>query len=168
MYPKGGWRMILGLAVCLLASSSILVTADHLIVTEDSQLLEGLRKRGLFQVAQSHCQRHLETSGLSMLERTEWTIEWIRTHAQHALSLPADARPPQWQQARKVASDYLQRYPRYPQRTLVEVQDALTLLARGELLRQEAAISLQPQQRRKVALETLRMAVRMLEKIDST
>ena len=168
MDSKGGWRMILGLAVCLLGSSSGLVAADYLIETEDSQLLEGLRKRGLFQVAQSHCQRHLETSGLSMLERTEWTIEWIRTHAQHALSLPADARPPQWQQARKVASDYLQRYPRYPQRTLVEVQDALTLLARGELLRQEAAISLQPQQRRKVALETLRMAVRMLEKIDST
>ena len=168
MYLKGGCRMIFGLAVGLLVSSSGLVGADHLIETEDSQFLEGLRKRGLFQIAQSHCQRHLETPGLSMLERTEWTIEWIRTHAQHALSLPADARPRQWQAARKVASDYLQRYPRYPQRMLVEVQDALTLLARGELLRQEAAISLQPQQGREAALETLRMAVRLLEKIDAT
>ncbi|MCP3691579.1 MAG: hypothetical protein GY917_05255, partial [Planctomycetaceae bacterium] len=59
-------------------------------------------------------------------------------------------------------------YPRYPQRSLIEVQDALTLLARGELLRQEAAISLQPQERRAAALETLRMSVRMLEKLDAT
>jgi hypothetical protein len=168
MFREGCWRIIFSLAVCLLVSRGELAAADDFMETEDSQLLDGLRKRALFQVAQSHCQLHLETPGLSVLQRTQWTIAWIRTHAQHALSLPADARPAQWQQARKVASDYLQRYPRYPQRTLVQVQDALTLLARGELLRQEAAISLQSSERLTTALETLRMSVRILEKLDAT
>ncbi|HIA20622.1 MAG TPA: hypothetical protein EYN70_14610, partial [Planctomycetaceae bacterium] len=168
MSVAAGWRIGMGAIGCLLVCTGAAAAADLLVKTEDSQFLDGLRKRALFQVAQSHCQRQLATAGLSRQQRTQWTIKWIRTHAQHALSLPADTRPAQWQLARKVAADYLQRYPRYPQRVLLQVQDALTLLARGELLRQEAAVAIKPAATLVKSREALRESVRILEQLDST
>ena len=167
MFAAGDVKIRFSVVVLLLLGSRVSLGADLLLKTEDSELLEGLRKRALFQTAQFQCQRRLATPGLSQQQRTQWTIECIRTHTEHALSLPVGQRAGQWQLARKVAADYLQRYPRYPQRILVQVQDALTVLARGELLRQEAAVSLNPTETLESARQALRESVRILEKLDS-
>ena len=162
------WRITISIIVCLWVNVAESHAANELGESEDGQLLKGLRQRGLFEAARHHCQARLEIPGISMTQRTEWTMEWIRTHAQHALSLPADTRPGEWQQARKVAADYLQRYPRSPQRALVQVQDALTALARGELLQQEATVAFKPAETLEAARGSLREAVRGLEQLDAT
>ena len=120
MVRAAGWLITISIIVCLWVNVMASHAANDLVESEDGQLLKGLRQRGLFEAARHHCQARLQVPDISMAQRTEWTMEWIRTHAQHALSLPADTRPDQWQQARKVAADYLQRYPRSPQRVLIQ------------------------------------------------
>ncbi len=168
MLRAAGWRITISIIVCLWVNVMALHAANDLVESEDGQLLKGLRQRGLFEAARHHCQARLQVPDISMAERTEWTMEWIRTHAQHALSLPADTRPDQWQQARKVAADYLQRYPRSPQRVLIQVQASLTALARGELLQQEATVAFRPAETLEAARGSLREAVRGLEQLDAT
>ena len=168
MYRSSGALLGICLVACQLPTSLVAQPVENLAQGEDGQLLEGLRQRGLFEVARTYCQERLGAPGLSMGQRTWWTMEWTRTHAQHALSLPAARRAAPWQQARKVAADYLQRYPRSPHRVLVQFQDALTSLARGELLRQEAEVAFQPAETLVKARSELREAVRGLEQLETT
>ena len=66
------------------------------------------------------------------------TIELIRSLDLHALSRPRDERDPLWKQAREAAAEFQRTKPSHPRLFLVRVQDALTLLAIGEVAREEA------------------------------
>jgi len=151
--------------LCLIACHNDVAVADGTDPSTEVRFLTGLRQRQLFRLAEDFCLQQL-TQELTATSRAEFTIELIRTYAQHAIySAPAD-RAPYWQKARDTAAQFLSEHAENPRRLLVQVQEALTLLARGELARQEAEIGRNPKEALATALVTVREAIRMLERLD--
>ena len=64
-------------------------------------------------------------------------VELIRTYALHAANSPPDQREELWKLARSTAAEFQRQNPQHPRGILIRMQDALTLLAQGELARQE-------------------------------
>ncbi len=60
----------------------------------DERLLDGLRARRLFDLAELYCKQRLERADLPDGERLDLVLELSRTIAAHAIESPADARPP--------------------------------------------------------------------------
>jgi len=89
-------------------------------------------------MAESFCQSRLASQDLSEQQRLDMTLALIRAYAADALNTPAEQREPLWQAALDAGQEYRRSHSDVPERFLVQVQEALTLLARGELLRQEA------------------------------
>lgn len=106
----------------------------------DAQLLDGLRQRQLFALAETWCRRQLERSDLDARRRAELVTELSRTYVEHALGTRPEQREPLWRQARQTVDDYLARHADDPWAGLARVQLGLVHLAHGELLRQEAEL----------------------------
>jgi len=134
--------------------------------SEDGAFLAGLRERRLYRLAEQYCLQRIDEAQLSLRQRTELAVELARTYAEHAVQTPPEQRDAFWQKAHQVAADYRTAFPDSPRLILVDLQDALTHLARGELLRQEAALSGRPQSLLDGARKSLRQAVRGLAAAD--
>jgi tetratricopeptide (TPR) repeat protein len=132
----------------------------------DLRFLEGLRQRRLFELASDFCQQQLADPQLSDADRATLTIEFARCRAGQALNAAPREREPLWQEATKLLNDFVARYPNHPRRFLVQVQEALLLLARGELARQEAEVGAESEQARSTAREQIRLAARRLEDLE--
>ena len=78
----------------------------------DSSLLEGLRQRRLFELAETHCQNRLARSDLSDVHRARLVIELIRTCAEHTLHAFPDQRRLIWQQADTAIDEHESTSPR--------------------------------------------------------
>ena len=102
--------------------------------------MAGLRRRGLFALAETYCRKRLEDAQLDEVDRAELVIDLVRTLAEHALAVPADSRAPLWQEISTTTADFQRQHPQNPRVLLVRMQAALALLARAELARQEAEI----------------------------
>jgi hypothetical protein len=133
---------------------------------EDERFIVGLRERRLFALAERYCEDRLAVAQLSTTDRVQLTVELIRVHAEQALNSPAEDRDAFWQKARDAASDFSDANNGQPRVVLVRVQDALTLLKRGELARMESEISPTPEESLAAARETLRQASQLLTKVD--
>jgi hypothetical protein len=131
---------------------------------EDGTFVAGLRERRLFSLAESYCTERLANPQLSGVDHVELAVEAIRTYAEHALNSRGNQRDALWQMARDVAAKFNETDR--PRAVLVKVQDALTVLARGELSRMEAEVSSQPDETLTSARETLHEAATALTKID--
>jgi len=150
------------LATAVLAVLPLTLLADE----QNAQFLEALRQRQLFELAEKHCRDALADRRLPAAERADLTVELIRTLALHALNIPPDERAERWQAARKAASDFLAGGEAAPRAVLVRVQDALTLLAQGELGRQENDVGVLSPSGKYQALAALREASTLLEALD--
>lgn len=133
--------------------------------TED-QFLEGLRQRRLFALAETYCRERLGAQGLSPRRRNELTIQWIRMIADQALNVPADQRDAYWKKARRVAEEYVRKYPEDPRTVLVQLQDAFTLVAQAEVARLEADLVAAASVRVDRIRTTIREACRTLKDLD--
>jgi len=132
----------------------------------DAEFLEGLRKRRLFSLAESHCLSRLADDQLDDQHRSKLTIELIRVHTAHAVnSVPGD-REKIWQKAHTAADQFTVRHPNNPRLILVRVQNALAYLAHGQLVRQEVEAGAALAGAREKALIELREAAKLLEEID--
>src|SRR5262249_55830797 len=98
--------------------------------------------------------------------QAELTGELIRTLAMHAIHAPPAERDRLWAKARAAAASFLQQSPPHPRTLLVRFQDALTLLAQGELGRQELEAGGRPAERRAENRQVLRQAAALLESLD--
>ncbi len=108
--------------------------------SEDARFLQGLRQRQLFRLAETYCHQKLDSGRLSPERQAQLVVELARCYAEHALhSLPGQ-RDPWWRAAHQAVADYPQSDAYRPYWLLVRVQDALTLLARGQLLREEVEL----------------------------
>lgn len=132
---------------------------------EDERFVAGLRQRRLFLLAETFCQQRLSQEPLEPTERVRLVVELIRVHTEHALHAPRDERDRLWRQARDAATAFFQDAA-HPQAILVRVQDALTLLARGEFERREAEVAPDPEQALAAVRQTLREAIVRLTEID--
>ncbi len=99
-------------------------------------------------------------------ERVDWTVELIRILGEQAVNSGPAERPARWQAAHAAAADFLAQAADPPRRVLVQVQDALTSLAEGELARIEAEVAAEPQAALEQARTGIRQATRALENLD--
>ena len=129
-----GWPVVL--AVAILSFVAPTTFADSL----DERYIEGLNERQLFSLAEAHCQRVLTRQDLDTDERIDVTIALCRTYAEHALNTSRSGRAQLWAAAVDAVEQYRRASDENPRGILVEMQLALTTLARGELARQEAEI----------------------------
>ena len=113
-------------ATCLIA---LPVCAQSL----DARFVEGLRQRRLFELAEAYCTDRLSRTTPDDSIQVELTLELIRTLDLHAANAPLDQRGALWRKSREVAASFLRQSPPHPRATVVRFQDALTLLAQGEI-----------------------------------
>lgn len=151
----------IGVLVCLLLGLPAAAADD-----EEARFVEGLRQRRLFSLAETFCQARLADPQLGQADRAELVSQLLRCYAaQAAHAVPAE-REPLWQRARQTAADFQREQADNPRAILVRVQDALTALTQGELLRLEAELLPAPGTGLEDARGVLREAGRLLEQLD--
>jgi hypothetical protein len=163
-------RHPLSLLVVSLGSLLLLLLCSTDLQAEslDARFLNGLRQRRLFTLAEKYCIEELQTENLSPERRTTLAIELVQTHAEHALYAPVNERDRYWAEAHNTAAEFLRSLqPSTPGKAraeiLVQIQDALTHLAQGELMRQEVQADVADETRLEPAKVALRRAVSGLE-----
>ncbi|MBP87229.1 MAG: hypothetical protein CMJ64_10995 [Planctomycetaceae bacterium] len=144
----------------------LLLATPTTAADEDEALLQGLRARRLFSLAETHCRNRLADQDLPISERTSLTVGLIRVYAEQALNTPADKREQAWLRARETAAAFLSDHADAANSILIRVQDALTLLARGELARMESEVNSNRSEALADARKVLREATALLYKID--
>jgi tetratricopeptide (TPR) repeat protein len=142
----------------LVASGLAFAQSDR----DELRFVEGLRQRRLFHLAEFYCREQLDDAALPPSRRTDLTLELIRCYAAQAIQVPSEDREPLWNKARETAAAFLHQHPDDPRVLLVRVQDALTVLARGELYRQESEVLSESQEATEAALTHLREAARLI------
>jgi tetratricopeptide (TPR) repeat protein len=145
----------------LVASGFALAQTDQ----DELRFIEGLRQRRQFHLAEFYCRDRLDNASLPATRRTDLTLELIRCYAAEAVEVPSDQSQPLWEKARETAAQFLRQHPTDPRLVLVRVQDALTVLARGELYRQESEVLAQPAEATEAARTHLREAARLLNQL---
>lgn len=133
---------------------------------EDDRFLEGLRQRRLFELAERYCSNRLADAQLPPVTQGDLAVELIRTYALHAANSPPDRREELWKLARGAAAQFQRTSPQHPRGILVRLQDALTLLAQGELTRQEFEAGAADEAAVEVARQALRNAAKLLADLD--
>ncbi len=132
----------------------------------EQRFCDGLVARRLFDLAELQCRNRLADANLSSAEQVAWTVELIRILGQHASHCRAAEQTARWQAAHSIAQDFVARYPQHPRLVLVQIQDALTSLAAGELARMEAEVAILPDEALVRARDQVRTASRQLESLD--
>jgi tetratricopeptide (TPR) repeat protein len=149
------------LSVWVLFAGLALAQGDR----DELRFVEGLRQRRLFQLAEFFCREQLDNAALPATRRTDLTLELIRCYAAQAIHVPSEDSEPLWDKARQTAAEFLRQHSGDPRILLVRVQDALTVLARGELYRQESEVLAESQEATEAARTHLREAARLLDQL---
>ena len=130
------------------------------------KMIRGLRQRSLFDLADQFASLELESEQIPQLEKATVLNELIRTKVIQAASLTATQREEVWTRAHFLADDFLKKSPEHPRRLLVQIQDALTFFAQGNLIGQEIAAEIQPSEKRTEALQYFRNANKLFAAVD--
>src|SRR5262245_40574996 len=132
----------------------------------DARFLDGLRERRLFELAEAHCIDRLNRIPAQDAAHAELTVELIRTLTLHAIHAAPGERTQLWAKARSAAATFARQSPPHTRALLVRIQDALTLLAQGELGRQEFEAGALSADQLEPARQALRQATGQLEALD--
>ena len=132
---------------------------------EDSKLIDGLRRRRLFDLAQLHCQRRLSQSSIDPTSQTHLTIELMKTRTAQAILTPAAERPAAWKTVDDTANQFSASSPDHPRRLLVEVQHGLSHLTRAKIIRQEITAEIANDSAQEKALEEIRTARSLFDRL---
>ncbi|MBN1853904.1 MAG: tetratricopeptide repeat protein [Pirellulales bacterium] len=136
--------------------------------TRDTEFLDGLRARGLYWLAEKQILGQPLAENSTSDARASRTIELAKTYAEWAVASPPGERSMLWEKAHKVTAEFTRSEPNHPKRLLVDLQDALTWLAAGELERLEAT-GVSDSNRFELAKEHLRQAIRgMTDVVEQT
>jgi hypothetical protein len=130
------------------------------------QFVAGLTERRLFDLAALECRNQLSRSDISARALADWTVELQRTLTLNAIHTGPTERAEKWQAAHAVAEEFLAQQDTNPRRVLVQLQDALTSLAEGELARFEAEVAAEPTAALDKARTSIRQASRAFEELD--
>ena len=155
--------------LCVAAALSLLALVGSALAApaewdeRDARFLQGLRDRRLFSLAEAYCHRQLDESQPTLRRGAQLTVELVRSDAEHARHSPTAQRDRLWQAAHQAVLDFQQANPQSPFGLLVGVQDALALLARGQLAQEEAELRLAGALGIEPARDQLRTAIRALQ-----
>jgi hypothetical protein len=153
-YRSLAWAVVVAIALPACAQSL------------ESRFIDGLRQRRLFELAESYCTDRLSRAGRGQPIQAELTVELVRTLALHAASAPLDQRQALWRRSHEAAADLLRQSPPHPRAVLVRFQDALALLAQGEISRQEFETGTLRGDQVELARQALRQASSIFETLD--
>jgi hypothetical protein len=131
----------------------------------DARFIEGLRQRRLFELAEAFCGDRLSHVRPGDASQADLTVELVRTLALHAANAPLDQRQTLWQRSREAAAGFLRQSPQHPRAALVRFQDALTLLAQGDIGRQELEAGVLRAEQVEATRQTLRQSASILESL---
>lgn len=155
----------------LLALLCLTVVADESVVTtvprpSARQFVAGLTARRLFDLAALECRNQLSRSDISARALADWTVELQRVLTLNAIHTGPLERAEKWRAAHAVAEEFLTQQATHPRRVLIQLQDALTSLAEGELARLEAEVAAEPAAALDKARTSIRQANRAFEELD--
>ena len=105
-----------------------------------TQYFRELRSRQLFSLAEGYCLERLGREGITVSDRTTYTLELSRTLAEHAKFTVGDEQVELWKQAGLVIDELLKSEPTLPKRQVLLVQQAFIGAAQGEHLRWQAEL----------------------------
>ena len=125
---------------------------------EDSKLIDGLRRRRLFDLAQLYCQRRLSQPTIDPTSEAHLTIELMKTRTAQAILTPAAERPAAWKAVDDTANQFATDSPDHRRGLLVEVQRGLSHLTRAKIIRQEIAAEIINHSAKEQALQEIRTA----------
>ena len=135
---------------------------------KELRLIDGLRQRQLFSLAEQHCKTLLQTEGLAITERTGLTIERIKNQVAEGIVTSGDRRSAVSNQVDKIAAEFESVNPNHSRHLLVKMQQAAAHQTLGSLVVQEIAAEILPSSNKSVALDQLRLATGYLKKLEST
>ncbi|PQO33029.1 hypothetical protein C5Y97_18015 [Blastopirellula marina] len=161
-------KSCLAISICLIALAPSGLWGQSAL-EDDRQMIEGLLDRQLFELAERYAAQRIVADSNSPAAQAEMAAELVRAYTLHALNAPSSERDRYWSSAAAVLPQFTKQFPDQPALVLVEVQDALTQLARVRLLRQEGEVladSDKSQQAQYQALETLRRFEKLQEHVD--
>lgn len=133
--------------------------------SDDTRLVDGLRRRRLFDVAEHYCRSELAKPGTDPTTQATLVIELMKTQTAHAILSDAVDRGPIWEEVRKTSESFLVSNPQHPRKFLIRVQQALSHIAHAKLLRQEIAAEIATASAREKALEQVRIARSLLSEL---
>ncbi|MEX0715917.1 MAG: hypothetical protein WD066_04990 [Planctomycetaceae bacterium] len=101
---------------------------------------DGLRRLGLFGLAEGHCFEQLGRRDLSAERRVEFTIELSRTFAEHAKYSSGDEQDELWRRSLDVLDEFVKEHGDSPRAIEVRTQGAFARATQGEYLRWQAEL----------------------------
>ena len=104
---------------------------------DNSALVEGLRKRRLFATAEFYCREQLKKPDLDPTSQVGLIIELMKTQTMKALLSPLPKRAQAWSEVQSTSADFLSAEIDHPRKILVQVQQALSHIAHGQMLSRE-------------------------------
>ena len=140
----------------------------------DEIFLNELLNRGLFRLAQKHCEERLaHAEDVPPAQLAEWYVELIRVLSERALLTNGPEQATLWQQVEKLRDDYAKAHPDSPWQVLLDYQWAVGQLSRGEqlvLLAEDASGSATDAENGKMqaARKVLRHVIEQLETLAET
>ena len=146
-------------AACGLSQAS---RADGISSETRTTYFAGLRRRGLYKLAESLCLARLSRDGLSPAERADLTLELSRTLAEHANTVSDPEQTELWSRARAALTEFLKKEPENPRSLLLEVQAAVLPATIGQARRWLAELQPFSDAPKQKANESLNQAVESL------
>ena len=133
--------------------------------SDDSALIDGLRRRRLFDLAELYCQQQLANSNIDPTSQSSLVVELIKTQtAKAVLALPSE-RKTAWNSINDTAVRFANANPKHPRKILVKVQLALSHITHGKLILQEIAAEMATGNATEEALAELRTAKSLLSSL---
>ena len=103
---------------------------------DDQKLLNGLRDRQLFDLADDYCENLLASSNLPPQRRVTLVVQQLKNLTAKAVLSPAEDRANIWQRVEKIGSNFSSSF-RGSRGLLVRAQQSLATIAQARMIRQE-------------------------------
>ncbi len=127
----------------------------------DDRFVRELRARQLWDLSREVCREKIDGSTTAR-EAARWTVEAMRTESAAALGEMGDGADAKWKAVDRWAEKFRQRFANSPWKYQVDLQSALSELARAEAQRMESELVDDASRLTERALEVLRRAERKL------
>lgn len=125
---------------------------------DSSALVKGLRERRLFATAEFYCREQLKKADLDPTSQAGLIIELMKTQTTKALLSPLPERAQAWSEVQSTSADFLSTEIDHPRKILVQVQQALSHIAHGQMLSRELESQMADESARTKALLEIKIA----------
>ncbi len=160
-------RLVLFVFVLLPIQAVSVSAQTHPVIDDELTLIDGLRQRRLFDLADLRCRQLMGLSDWDSISQASVAIELMKTCVARGIVASGQQRIESWQAVDNVLEDFLKQFPDHPRKFLVEVQQAVAHLTYGRLIGQEVAAEILPESSKSQAIEQLREALGSLRNLES-